>query len=294
MSAASQDILRDGWDLHVHAAPSLFERRADGFQLAREVRDAGMAGVVWKSHHGSTVELASLVDARTDGVRVFGGVTLNQFVGGLNPDAVDAAIALGARIVWLPTIHAAFHGEALGTPGGFGFQHSDLRRPSTDGLRIVGGDGRLRSEVHEILELLDAADVVLATGHISPVEITALCRSIKDEGRHVRVLVNHALFHAPSLDVSTITDLADDFVYFETCHLSTTDITGATTVDHVADVLRKTADARWILATDSGQAANVATPEALHGFATALLDRGIAAERVRQMVATTPAQLLGL
>jgi hypothetical protein len=289
-----QTILHGAWDLHVHASPSLFERRADAFQLAHQARDAGMAGVVWKSHHGSTVEAAALVDSQTQGVNVFGGIVLNAFVGGLNPDAVDAAVALGARVVWLPTIHAAHHAEALGTPGGFDFQDSPLRRSFEGGIRIVDAAGKLRSEVHEIIELLAGRNVVLATGHISAPEIAVLCNAVRSGGRRVRILVNHALFHAPSLDETDIADLADDFVYFEACHLSTTWLTSATTIDRVASVIGSTSDAQWILATDSGQAANVATPDALRSFASSLVDRGIEAERVRAMICTTPARLLGL
>ncbi len=252
-----------------------------------------MAGLVWKSHHGSTVEAARIVDEQTDGIRVLGGLTLNAFVGGLNADAVDAAVALGARVVWLPTIHAAFHAEALGTPGGFDFQDSPLRRTFDGGIRIIDDSG-LRTEVHEILELLDGRDVVLGTGHVSPPEIAMLTDEIRASSRRVRVLVNHALFHAPSLDQNTITDLADDFVFFETCHLSTTAITSATTVEQVAETIRQTPRAQWVLATDSGQAKNVAPTDALRAFATSLVDHGVPRETVREMMVARPLRLLGL
>ena len=41
--------------------------------------------------------------------RCFGGIVLNNSVGGLNCNAIDAAIAMGAKIVWMPTVSAKNH-----------------------------------------------------------------------------------------------------------------------------------------------------------------------------------------
>ncbi len=78
-------------DVHVHAAPSLFARWGDAWDLAEAVRDAGMAGFVLKSHRTSTVEVAALLSRAFPTLRVHGGIALNRFVGGLGPVAVDAA-----------------------------------------------------------------------------------------------------------------------------------------------------------------------------------------------------------
>jgi hypothetical protein len=56
-----------------------------------------MAGFVVKSHHGSSVESATLVDRKVSDLKVLGGLVLNQFVGGLNPLAVEAALAPGGQ-----------------------------------------------------------------------------------------------------------------------------------------------------------------------------------------------------
>lgn len=34
---------------------------------------------------------------------MFGGITLNRQVGGINPYAVESALKLGGKVVWLPT-----------------------------------------------------------------------------------------------------------------------------------------------------------------------------------------------
>ena len=42
-------------------------------------------------------------------MKVFGGVALNQTVGGLNPYAVELALRMGGRMVWFPTLSSAAH-----------------------------------------------------------------------------------------------------------------------------------------------------------------------------------------
>ncbi len=57
-----------------------------------------------------------------DGIDVYGGVCCDHEIGGLNPAAVETALGLGGRIVWLPTLSSrqdVVNGvaEQLGIPG---------------------------------------------------------------------------------------------------------------------------------------------------------------------------------
>jgi hypothetical protein len=286
------DLLAGAWDVHVHAAPSLFPRRHDAQQLASEAQAAGYEGVVWKSHHGSTVEAAAVLNAATPGLTVRGGLTLNRFVGGLNPDAADAAVALGAAVVWLPTIDAAHHGRALGTPGGFSFQKDGLKRPPPAGFTLTDERGRLRGEVHAILEVLSGTPTVLATGHASPAEIVALDQAIAARGGDVKLLINHALFHAPKLDIETLQSLASERVWVELCELSTRPPASAATFADVAAAVRAVPDAQWILATDAGQVGGPSSPEALARFARGLVQEGVSEVDVRRFITDHPREVL--
>ena len=115
-------------DFHLHAAPDVRPRRLTWLQLAEDARAAGMAGLVAKSHHAVTADVAAVVQEAMPGLRVWGGVTLNRAVGGINPDAVSAALAMNGRIVWLPTHDAV--DSAAGPP-----------------LPILTDRGKLRDEV---------------------------------------------------------------------------------------------------------------------------------------------------
>ena len=46
---------------------------------------------------------------QVEGIKVFGGVVLDYHAGGLNPMAVEPAVKMGGKIVWLPTYHELGH-----------------------------------------------------------------------------------------------------------------------------------------------------------------------------------------
>lgn len=62
-----------------------------------------MKAVVLKCHHGYTSDRAYFVRKAVPGIGVYGGVVLNNAVGGINPFVVEAAITYGTKIVWLPS-----------------------------------------------------------------------------------------------------------------------------------------------------------------------------------------------
>ena len=100
-------------------------------------------------------------------VAVFGGITLDYQAGGLNPLAVEHALRLGAKIVWLPTVSS--HQDRLNGCG--------ARQGYTGpGLRVVDDDGDLLPVVREILDLVHDHDAILATGHVSADEHQVVAR----------------------------------------------------------------------------------------------------------------------
>ncbi len=287
------DLIAGAWDLHVHAAPSLFERWGDVWDLAQVCGDARMAGFVLKSHHGSSVESAAVLDRKVPDLKVFGGVVLNQFVGGLNPFAVEAALGLGAKIVWLPTIHAAAHHSCFGVLGGFPFQSAKVARHPLEGIRILNDRGQLVSPLTDILEVLDGRPMVLATGHLSAEEILALHAFIKKQRLDIRLLVTHVFFNTPSLSVDQLRSMQSERTWFEIAYF-TISPNGNLTAGEVATRILRLPAAQWVLASDTGQQDNLRSPDALTVYANALLKAGIPQERVRRMLCDEPRRLLGI
>src|SRR5256885_13833012 len=142
-------------DLHCHPYPDLFPRLADDFDIVRAARDAGRKAILLKCHHENTVSRAYLVQRVIPGIRVFGGIVLNYYVGGINPAAVEASLRLGGKEVWMPTVDAGYHAEIHGGTGGYDSQQGG--RSPAQGVWGEGKGGELRPEGKEGLGL-GAAD----------------------------------------------------------------------------------------------------------------------------------------
>ena len=102
-------------DMHVHTNPDLRLRAYDDLELCDAAVRVGARAIVIKTHLGSTACRAELVNHYNriihpnNDFTMFGSITLNRCVGGINPTAVDNALKLGAKVVWLPTQSARNH-----------------------------------------------------------------------------------------------------------------------------------------------------------------------------------------
>ena len=168
-------------DLHIHAAPSLLPRHGDDAQAVAAERELGFSTVVLKSHEGSTVERAVIA-----GPGVYGGIVLNSAIGGANPDAVEVAARLGGRVVWMPTVSARTHKAGASSP------ELSVHRGFELGLVDVVDDGVLRSEWYDVLDVIAAHDLLLASGHLSADETVVLFREARRHGVS-RLMVNHPM-----------------------------------------------------------------------------------------------------
>ncbi|HZR92194.1 MAG TPA: DUF6282 family protein [Gaiellaceae bacterium] len=268
-------------DLHVHSAPCLLPRLADDVQTVEWYERAGFAGCVLKSHWESTVGRAAAAGAgRT--IRVHGGLVLNHAAGGLSPAAVDAALRLGARVIWMPTVDARGHAEArLPRPEG---------APGGATLAVPPREPGAACCVHEILKLVAEADVVLATGHLSAVEVGWLVRAARDAGVR-RMLVTHATFLVPALGAAELRELVElgasvEITAYQLLHQVGCD---AAQLAMVASALRPD---RVVLSSDAGQPDSPPGPEALLTLLDALEREGVDRAALEAMASENPAQLL--
>src|SRR3984893_7544171 len=106
VSSAAWEALQGAYDLQVHVAPDVIERRIDDIDLSKEFLSHGLRGFVLKSHYFPTAERARVVCRAVPGIAAYGAITLNHSVGGLNPVAVELAGRSGCKIVWMPTVDA--------------------------------------------------------------------------------------------------------------------------------------------------------------------------------------------
>lgn len=273
-------------DLHCHFGPDAHRQRSvDALEAAEDAASAGHAAVVLKSHDYPTAALAAVVDKVVDGVRVFGGICCDREVGGVNPAAVETALRLGAKVVWLPTLSSRQdqrNGVAarLGIPG--------------PGLVVADEEtGELLAETREVMDLVAAHDAILATGHVSATEHLAVARAF---GRRGRLLVTHATeeLAGPNLSVAQAVELADLGARIELCAMTCIGALATRSVGELARCAAAVGVGRCTLATDYGQAANPRPAAGLQAFADAMASEGLSEAEVRTMACTNPVNLLGI
>lgn len=290
--------LQGAYDIHVHAAPELFPRIGDCADFARAARDAGMAGVVFKAHHEPSVTRAYYTRQLVPGIDLYGGVVLNEFVGGINPSAVAAALHQGARIVWGPTMHAEHHVECLGK-GTYGVGHMHLPPElASPGLGVRDEEGRLLESMREIIRLVKRFDATLATGHLGQEDVRAIVLGCEEEG--ARCLLTHVFFldkseefllemgrHGALYEVSA--SVAFPMEHFMLRHHG-----GGMQLEWVASLISHVGADRVVISSDCGQIHNAQPVEALRAFVHAVKAVGVSEEDVYTMIRDTPRLVLGL
>jgi hypothetical protein len=262
------------FDLHVHSAPDVAPRKIDDVELALFAEAWGMAGLLLKSHHFSTVERAFVMRKLASGLRAYGGLVLNSTVGGLNPEAVEIALQLGARCIWMPTLSARHHIEVLGG--------------SSDGLTVLADDGvSLLPAVLEILDLVAAADVLLCTGHLSPPEVSRLAEVARARGVQ-RILVQHVESVLGSFPIETQRALAAQGCVLEHCYVATMPIGGDFPLEAIARAIADVGAASCVVSTDLGQPENPHPVPGMGAFIGRLADLGVEEADLQRMSVANP------
>jgi microsomal dipeptidase-like Zn-dependent dipeptidase len=219
-----------------------------------------------------------------DAISVFGGICCDREVGGMNPAAVEVALGLGARIVWLPTLSSRQDFEngvaaRLGIPG--------------PGIVVTDDEGELLPETKEVLALVRERGVVLATGHVSAAEHYAVTRAL---ARDAPVLLTHATedLAGPKLTAAQCRELADLGAWVELCAMTCIGALASKTVAQMIETIRAVGVERVTLGTDFGQQVNPRPAAGLQTYADALFAEGLSETEIRRMACTNPTTVLGI
>lgn len=279
-------------DVHVHANPDVFGRNMDDLDVARLAKAKGMRGIVLKNHVSETASRAALLMRVVPELEVWGGITLNKAVGGVNPDAVEWMHRMyGGRgkFVWLPTFEADKHVRTLAK--------ADAR-----GLVVAPG-GRVTPEMEAILKIIARANLVLATGHVHADEVIAVVRRARELGIR-NILINHGLTNVPGLSLAQAKQLAEMGAMIEIAFLhfragpnaSLPFLTYWTQVNakNVALAVKTIGAHNLVLSSDVGQSGNMSHPEALEMAIAELKVEGVSDADIDLMLRKNPARLLGL
>ena len=298
-SSRAREIVRGGYDTHVHVAPDVMTRRIDDTDLARRCAEVGLAGFVLKSHYVPTAERAAVVRKNVPGVDALGAITLNASVGGLNPVAVEIAGRQDARVVWLPTVDSANQrrSRAADPPGAkppmWAALQDELRAQGMEppAVEVVDEAGRLLPQTDAILRLVAAHGMTLATGHLDAREIVTVVEAALERGVR-EVLVTHPEFTSQRLPVDVQRHLAGRGALLERCF--TTPHTGKVSWQQLLDNIRAVGAAHSMLSSDLGQPFNPPVEDGLALLADRLLAEGFDEDEIRTMAVTNSRRVTGV
>ena len=274
-------------DMHVHTNPDIRHRAYDDFQLTEAAVRAGARAIVIKTHQGSTVERAYLCNqyrARLypdSKFTMFGGITSNRQAGGINPYAVETALKLGGKVVWLPTQSAR--------------NHMQKQSASADGCVDVIRDGRLVPELYDVFKLICQFNAVLATAHLSPDESFLVVEAAKNAGIQKNV-ITHPEWQLVGMRLEDQLRMVQDYgVILERCFAQP--LGGGKYMSNLPsnlEAIRACGYQHVMVSTDGGQVNNPLWEEALRQYVDYLAQNGIPENEIRYMTRSIQAWLLDL
>jgi hypothetical protein len=274
---AAAQTLTGAVDMHAHSDPDGTPRSIDAIELARLAKSRGMRAIVLKNHYEPTASLAFIVRKEVPGIEVFGGISLDLTVGGVNPAAVEWMTKVKGgygRVVWMPTYDS--ENQVL-------FSHQ--QRP----FARVAKDGMLVPEAVRVISIIAKNNLVLETGHSSATEALMLIREANRQGAK-NILVTHALSPPVQMTIPQMQEAAKLGAYLELVYAPFNEAG----LQKAAEVIRAVGPASMVLSSDLGQANNPLHPDGLLAMYKGLVAHGISVAEIDQMAKTNPAKLLGL
>lgn len=288
-----REILKGILDIHVHAGPSVANREVDAADMLREAVVAGYRGFLVKDHYFPSCMGVNMVQKHCDanGVEIYSSMALNNAVGLFNCMAVDAAINMGAKIIYFPTVSSKNHiDHHKGSFVGAG----KMSVPEVP-VVYVDEDGVMDPAAVEVLKLIAEKDVVLGTGHATAWEVDHLVEKAVELGVK-RILVNHPQFHIGAT-YEQMTKWAEmgAFIELNVCVFTSGSKLGSLDDQVIADMLKAVPLERMILDSDLGQRGNGSPVEGMYRFIRLLMDKfGLSEANIDLIAKKNPAALLGV
>jgi predicted TIM-barrel fold metal-dependent hydrolase len=283
-------LLDGSIDVHIHSAPDIFPRILNDVELALMAKQEGMRAILVKSHVVITADRAEVATQQAD-FPVFGAVALNLPVGGLNLEAVEVALKLGAKEVWMPTIHAKhFSAQKDHVP-----TLATAVKDGLEGIYLLNRDGSLKEELRPILKKIAEYDIALGTGHVTKQEAMAVVQEAAKAGVK-KIILTHPLATFVDYSVDEMKEALNRGVLFieHVYNDVTRQVAFPITREKIAEAIRAIGAEHTILSTDSGQWLNPVPVQQMGIYIKDMLDLGISEKEIRTMVSTNPAKMLGL
>lgn len=283
-------------DIHAHGGSDPFGRLLMEDQVAKDYAKSGMAAVVFKTWHTPSASRNQLLERMmndwyqteegrdVEPIRIFGGITLNKTVGGLNPIAVERCMKFpGFKYVWLPMVDSYHHQRVV----------NDNFEPGA-GIELLDGNRKVKGELREIMRICADNDLVLASGHYPYEDSIVVMEEARKMGVKHCELIHPTHIHSKHT-IKQMKEYADMGVMVMLCALGFTcfpiheegPIYAAKIIDEVgADNL--------VFGTDYGQVHNPPHVVGVRWAIQLLLSYGVSKEDIKKIFSINTARHLDI
>jgi uncharacterized protein DUF6282 len=281
-------------DLHCHSGPAAMPRILDHHEALMDCAAAKFSALVYKDHFYLGTSHAMILEKLfpETNVKLFSGIALNNASGGINPHAVNHAINIGAKIVWMPTLSAANHIAKLATEGK-NFPKTAKKTLEAIPLSALDANGKLTDDVKQVLDLIAEGDIILAGGHLPASELHLVFAEAKARGVK-KMLVNHPTYVVGCTD-EDIRQLVALGVYME--HSICMFVEGKSLKygpDKLAHLIEVAGVDHTVLCSDLGLQGSPRPVDGYRMIVQTLLDLQFSEADIRKMTSQTAAGLLNL
>lgn len=304
------DILKGVIDIHVHGAPlgGWLAGRPTIINTSLEASEAEMKALVFKDHNTMTNNMAIIVNEmltkiKTEKIKqgltlkpveVFGGIVLNNTIGGINPKAVEVALDYGKCVeIWLPSLDAKYQKDLMG---------------EANGIYVVEGNEPINN-LKSILQMIHDFNksgrkglrCSLSTCHVSNKEKFVILEYVKKRGLDIDVIIDHVTQELTKVTFQEAKEMIDLGAYLEFAATSCVPWSGMQdwiiafdySFNLIKALIREKGPENLVLITDAGQPGNEPV-SSWKMFIKTLLAQGISEKNINIMSKDIPAKLLGI
>lgn len=285
-------LLQNTIDLHVHVGSEIIPRKFTLPELFKTEKGK-LKTVAVKNHFYPTATLSRPKSA--DGF-IIDSITLNNYVGGFNADAVIATAQLVRRpiIVWFPTLSAKnfLKNQKKEIPEEWIGKKFENNRDSIliKKLCVLDKNGDIKQEAKEVLRAIKDYNCVLATGHISWQESIKLVEVAQREFGIKKIIITHPVYQRIDMPLRIQKKLAQSGVFIEQCYSMYS--IDKISITKIARQIRAIGADRCIMSSDVGQKFSLDPNKALQNFAKLLLTKGITEREIKLMLVKNPTRIL--
>ena len=285
-------LLRGSIDIHAHGGSEPFERICMEDDMLQDFAGAGMRAAVIKTWYTPSASRNALLQRQIDQwtgerglepLRVFGGITLNQSVGGLNPNAVERCLKYpGMKYVWLPMVDSYHHRRVV---------YDDQ---TGEGIHLLDGKGKVLPALREIFRIVADNDLVLASGHYPYAETSIVFEeAIRCGVKHLEV-VHPAHIHSKTT-IAQMKEYAREGVKMMLSGLGTlTFPLHESSPYYAAKMIHEVGADHFVYGSDFGQIHNPRHIVGNRWMIQILLAYGVTRGEITKIFKTNPARHLGL